>query len=169
MTAADLDSWEERLAALWASFDDYDEADFRRAIDTLVAELPEGSAIGMFERACAADSTGLEAVAVDLYQRALAAGLDGLRRRRTAIQLASSLRNVGKAREAVVLLTAEREAVSDELDDALTATLALCLTDSGREREAVSILLTALVPYLPRYQRSMGNYAKALLEEPEPS
>jgi tetratricopeptide repeat protein len=40
--------------------------------------------------------------------------------------------------------------------------LALALVDVGREREAVSHALTALAPHLPRYQRSLGNYAQLL-------
>ena len=62
------------------------------------------------------------------------------------------------------LLTEERERGSDELDDALSATLALALTSVGREREAVSIAVAALAPHLPRYQRSMANYARLLVE-----
>jgi Tetratrico peptide repeat len=42
--------------------------------------------------------------------------------------------------------------------------LALALVDVGREREAVSHALTALAPHLPRYQRSLGNYAQSLLD-----
>jgi hypothetical protein len=53
---------------------------------------------------------------------------------------------------------------SDQLDDAVKAFLALALTDLGREREAVSIAVAALAPHLPRYQRSMANYARLLLE-----
>jgi Tetratrico peptide repeat len=92
----------------------------------------------------------------------------GERRRRAVIQLASSLRNLGQAQESVGLLTAELAAGSDHLDDAVRAFLALALVDVGREREAASLALAALAPHLPRYQRSLGNYAK-LLVEPEPS
>jgi tetratricopeptide repeat protein len=52
------------------------------------------------------------------------------------------------------------------LDDAVRATLALCLADLGREREGLALVLGALAPHLPRYQRSMANYAR-LLVEPE--
>jgi hypothetical protein len=38
----------------------------------------------------------------------------------------------------------------------------------GREREAVSIAIGALAAHLPRYQRSMANYARALVE-PDPT
>jgi len=50
------------------------------------------------------------------------------------------------------------------LDDAVRGFLALALVGVGREREAAAIAIEALAPHLPRYQRSMGNYARALLE-----
>jgi hypothetical protein len=37
--------------------------------------------------------------------------------------------------------------------------------DTGREREAVSVALTALAPHLPRYQRSLANYARELSDQ----
>ncbi|HEU5357435.1 MAG TPA: tetratricopeptide repeat protein [Actinocrinis sp.] len=42
--------------------------------------------------------------------------------------------------------------------------LALALVDVGREREAVSLALRALAPHLPRYQRSLANYGRLLIE-----
>jgi hypothetical protein len=118
--------------------------------------------VAAFERASAQDSTGHSDLAVPLYQEALARHLDGIRRRRAVIQLASSLRNLGRAQESVELLTAERVPGSDGLDDAVDAFLALALADTGREREAASIALAALAPHLPRYQRSVANYARLL-------
>lgn len=161
--------WEDRVAAAWATLDDYAEEDapaFRAVIDALVAELPEDSPRGPFERACAWDSTGRSDRAVPLYREALARGLDGYQGRRARIQLSSSLRNVGRAEEGVKLLTPELDAPSDELDDAVRATLALCLSSLGRDREGLSLVLGALAPHLPRYQRSMANYARALVEPP---
>ncbi|MGC9666905.1 tetratricopeptide repeat protein [Planosporangium sp. 12N6] len=159
--------WEQRLADAWASIDRHDEADFRALIDALVAELPSGSAVGPFERAAAFDSTGHSDRAIPLYREALDRGLTGERRRRAVIQMASSLRNLGRAEESVALLTAELGAGSDHLDDAVRAFLALALVDVGRDREAVSLALGALAPHLPRYQRSLANYAR-LLMEPDP-
>ncbi len=163
-------SWEDRVAAAWASFDDYPEErahEFRALIDTLVAELPDGSPLGPFERACAWDSTGHSDRAVPLYREALARGLDEASRykgRRARIQLSSSLRNTGEAEAGVRLLTPELDAPSDELDDAVRACLALCLSALGRDREGLSLVLGALAPHLPRYQRSMASYARALVE-----
>jgi tetratricopeptide (TPR) repeat protein len=162
--------WEDRVAAAWATFDDYPEAraaDFRAVIDALVAELPDGSPLGPFEQACAWDSTGHSDKAAPLYREALASGLSeasGYKGRRAKIQLSSSLRNIGRAEEGVKLLTPELDAPSDELDDAVRACLALCLSSLGRDREGLSLVLGALAPHLPRYQRSMANYARALVE-----
>jgi tetratricopeptide (TPR) repeat protein len=164
MTTAD---WEQRVADAWASIDERDEAGFLAVMEKLVEELPPGDPDGLFERAASLDSTGHSDLAVPLYQRALGAGLTGERRRRAVIQMASSLRNLGRSQESVALLTAELDAGSDHLDDAVKTVLALALTDIGREREAVSIAVGALAAHLPRYQRSMANYAR-LLVQPDP-
>ena len=156
--------WEQRLADLWASLDDYSEQAFLHEMNLLVGELPANSAVAAFERAGALDSTGHSDLAVPLYRSALALGLEGQRRRRAVIQLASSLRNIGEAAESVALLTAERARASDELDDAVCATLALALVDLGCEREAVSVALTALSAHMTRYRRSMARYASLLAE-----
>jgi tetratricopeptide (TPR) repeat protein len=161
-----LNGYDRRSEELWASIDDYDAEAFRAKIDELVAELPADSAVAAFERACAFDSTGHPDRAVPLYRQALERDLDGERRRRAVIQLASSLRNLDQIAESVDLLTAERDQPTDRLDDAVSAFLALALVDSGREREAVSVALAALAPHLPRYQRSVANYAQALVDEP---
>jgi tetratricopeptide (TPR) repeat protein len=156
--------WERRAAALWASIDDYEPAEFRAQVAALTAELPPGSGVAPFERACAFDSTGHPDEAVPLYREALELGLEGERRRRATIQMASSLRNLGDAEQCVELTRAEQARTSDHLDDAVAAVLALGLADLGREREGLSIVLAALAPHLPRYQRSMGNYARMLVE-----
>jgi hypothetical protein len=170
--------WEDRVAAAWAAFDDYAEetasisssaagADFRAVIDALVAELPADSPLRPFEQACAWDSTGHSDRAVPLYREALTLGLSGYQGRRAKIQLSSSLRNIGQAEEGVKLLTPELDAPSDELDDAVRACLALCLSSLGRDREGLSLVLGALAPHLPRYQRSMANYARLLVRTEE--
>jgi hypothetical protein len=160
------DDWEQRIAALWAGIDEHSPEDFRARIEALAAECPEGDAAALFERACANDSTGRPDAAEPLYREALAAGLTGIRRRRAVIQLASSVRNLGRADESVALLTAERDAGSDELDDAVVAFLALALADVGREREAAGLALEALAGHLPRYNRSLAAYARELSSSP---
>jgi hypothetical protein len=159
--------WESRIAAAWATLDVVDDDAFVAAIAALADEAPAGTGIGHFERAAAYDSTGHSDLAVPLYESALAAGLTGLRRRRAVIQLASSLRNLGRSEQSLALLSTELDAGSDELDDALRGFLALALCDAGREREAAAIALRALAPHLPRYQRSLANYARLLVEPDE--
>ncbi len=160
---------QQQLTDLWAGADDHEPADFRALVDAAVAELPTDHPVALFERACANDSTGRPDRAVPLYEQALAAGLTGLRRRRAVIQLASSLRNLGRAEEAVELLSAERGRAVDPaaagLDDAVAAFLALALADTGRAREATGLALGALAPHLPRYTRSLANYAAARAQE----
>jgi hypothetical protein len=167
-----VQDWEKRIGDAWASIDDYEgrEGDFRAIIDCLAEELPDGDPIAAFERACAWDSTGRSDRAVPLYEWALGHGLAGYRRRRAVIQLASSLRNIGQVEKAIELLEAERSIDPVTVDnqtrmlaDAISAVLALCLVEAGRGREAVSVAVAALAPHLPRYQRSMANYARLLV------
>ena len=160
--------WERRTAEAWASFDQHDGDDFVLLIERLAGELAPQDPAGLFERAGSLDAVGRTAQAVPLYRDALDGGLAGDRRRPAVIQLASSLRALGEAQESIALLTAEMAATSDELDDAVKAVLALALADAGREREAVAIAVGALAAHLPRYQRSMENYARLLLE-PDPA
>lgn len=170
-TSSDTSDWERRVDALWAALDTYeDPAAFRARIAELAAERPAEDPAALFERGAAHDSTGLPEEAVTLYRRALDAGLTGLRRRRAVIQLASSLRNLGRPDRSVQLLTEERAIPAERLDadetalaGAVDAFLALALADTGRDREAASLALGALAPLLPRYNRSLAHYARALL------
>ncbi|HWH96071.1 MAG TPA: tetratricopeptide repeat protein [Baekduia sp.] len=156
--------WERRSSELWSLLDDLDPQEFRARIDALAGELADDDPVGLFERGCANDSTGRPEVAVPLYRQALERGLTGIRRRRAVIQMASSLRNLGEAQTSVELLRAERERGSDDLDDAVVATLALALADTGRPREAAGLAIGALARHLPRYNRSMADYARALAD-----
>ncbi|MEE1819422.1 tetratricopeptide repeat protein [Streptomyces sp. SP18ES09] len=165
--------WDSRVAALWERLDDHEPADFRAQVAALAAERPADDPAAVFELGAAHDSTGLPEEAVAHYQRALDMGLTGLRRRRAVIQLASSLRNLGRPDRSVDLLTAERDIPADRLDaderalaGAVDAFLALALADTGRDREAASLALGALAPLLPRYNRSLAYYAKDLLKTP---
>jgi tetratricopeptide (TPR) repeat protein len=155
--------WVQRLARLWASIDEVPAEDFLAAMEKLVGERPEDDPVGLFEHASALDSTGHTELAVERYRRALARELPGQRRRRAVIQLASSLRALGQAAESVALLTAELDELSDDLDDAVRAFLALALTSVGREREAVALALTTLAPHLARYNQSLEAYARQIV------
>jgi hypothetical protein len=158
-------TWQQRMDDLWAGFDAHAPDDFVAAVRALVAERPEGDTLASYWMGSAYDSTGHEAEAAVHYQAAFDAGLPDDLRRPATIQYASTLRNLGRAADGAELLRKERGAASDELDDAVAATLALALVDSGREREAVGVVLGALAPHLTRYNRSMANYARLLVEE----
>src|SRR3954468_4985428 len=107
--------WGRRLARLWDSLDDRAEDDFLGEMAELVAERPEDDPVGLFEMGAAFDSTGPPDLAVRAYRAGLAGGLEGYRRRRAVIQLASSLRNLGEVDESVALLSAELESGPGEL------------------------------------------------------
>jgi tetratricopeptide (TPR) repeat protein len=157
---SDTGDWERRAAALWEAFDGTPEEEFLARMGALAAERPADDPRAAYELGSAEDSTGHSDRAVPHYRRALELGLPGRLRRECVVQLASSLRNLGQAGESERLLREEREGGSDELDDALDAFRALALVDLGREREAVALLLTALAGHLPRYERSVRNYAR---------
>ena len=55
----DADAAREQLVAdLWNALDDHDPETFVAKLDILVAQLPHDSALGLFERGAAQDSTG---------------------------------------------------------------------------------------------------------------
>jgi hypothetical protein len=156
------DTWQTRIDAVWADDALDDDARITR-IDALAAERPEGDALALYERGGARDSAGYEAEAEVLYRQAFAAGLTGTTRRRAVIQLASTLRNLGRVDESLAMLRAEYEAPQgDRFDDAVAAFYAFALTSAGEPELAASIALETLAPHLPAYNRSVRGYARAL-------
>lgn len=164
------DDWDERVNAVWSTAAQRSEDDVLTTILALADERPEGDADAIFERASAYDYVGREAEAEPCYRKALAAGLAGERRPRALIQLASTLRNLGRAAEGADLLRAEaadgdqNPDQNPDLADVRTAFLALMLLDSGRPDEAVGRALLALARHLPEYRRAVTYYADELLE-----
>lgn len=158
-----MPTWEERIAAIWAD-DTLTDGERIDRIDDLARELPDGDAVALFERAGARDSAGAETEAEPLYRRALEAGLDDEHRTRAVIQLASTLRNLGRTDEALGMLRAEYDrGPGAPLHDAAAAFYALALVSDGDAVAAASVALTALAPHLPRYNRSVTGYAAELL------
>jgi hypothetical protein len=97
---------------------------------------------------------------VELYRHALVLGLDDEHRPQCVIQLASSLRNLGRYDEALAVVVAEEElSASGPYRDAVAAVHALTLASAGQPAQGLSVALLALVPHLPRYHRSMTAYA----------
>ncbi|BCW68111.1 hypothetical protein NicSoilB4_28740 [Arthrobacter sp. NicSoilB4] len=158
-----IDEWERRVADFWTSFEvsPRDGADIVDELDALAAASPASDGRAHFERACIRDSTGRTADAVAFYEAGLAAGLDPIRRTRAQVQMASSQRALGHTGEALEILS---RADPHALGGAPSAVKALALRDAGRHDEALRVALEALIPHLPRYQRSMANYARLLTE-----
>lgn len=132
----------------------------------LAEERPSGDADALFECGSAFDYVGREAEAEPYYRGALVAGLAGERRPRAVVQLASTLRNLGRAAEGADLLRAEAGGpdLTADLADVQSAFLALMLLDSGRPDEAVGRALLALARHLNQYRRAVTFYADELLE-----
>ena len=156
------EDWSARVAAVWDEADELDDAVLLERIDALVAERPGDDPDAAFEAASVRDSIGMEAEAAVEYQRALDLGLAGFNRSRTFIQYASTLRNLGRYDEALALLDLLEP--DNELADAASATRALVLVSAGRPVEGAGIAIAALARHLPRYQRSMANYARDLID-----
>jgi tetratricopeptide (TPR) repeat protein len=161
--------WQTRVDAVWADAANLTDDELVSRIDALAAERGPNDAVALAERGGARDSAGLEEEAVPFYRAALAAGLDDARRGQVVIQLASTVRNLGRPEESLELLSAEFAGQPQHLlADAATAFAALALASAGRPTEGLVAVLHALAPHLPRYQRAVNAYADELLENPTP-
>ena len=99
-----------------------------------------------------------------LYREALALGLPDDERAQCTIQLASTVRNLGRPEETLTLLSAEFDSRPESpYAGAAAATRALALATLGRTTEALVVALHGLANTLPRYQRSMHAYADELV------
>lgn len=152
--------WNRRIDGFWAEADDTRPDDMWTALNPLLAERPSGDAAALFERASLHDMLGEELEAIPLYRDAIQAGLDDERAGYAAIQLGSSLRNVGDFDEAL----AELEPLCDDerLGAAARAFIALTLHDLGRHTDALRIVMTDHAPNVPIYGRALGEYAGLL-------
>jgi tetratricopeptide (TPR) repeat protein len=158
-----VESWESRVAAVWAVAESTPDESVLVAIDALVAERGADDAAALFEAASVRDYLSREAEAEPLYREAITAGLDAERHPQAVIQLASTLRNMGRPAEAVDLLNdLLAEHASDEWTAPAAAFLALSLASDGRERDAASVALYALADSLPVYSSAVKRYALEL-------
>ena len=157
------ETWDDRVAQVWAEAEQLSDDVVLSRIDALVEERGDADAAAAFEAASVRDYLGHEAEAAPLYRRALQSGLTGPRRPQATIQLASTLRTLGRHDEALDLL---EEHLAEHGDDEWTAPaaafLALTLASAGREREAASVALVALSATLPAYSGAVRRYALEL-------
>jgi cyanophycin synthetase len=152
---------EAAIAALWAVEDPTTRISAGRAL----AEEHPGDGRVVFEYAGTFDSAGREDEAVPLYREALASGLREPYRHRAQLQLASSLRNLGRLDEAEEVV----DEVVSRYPNSVGAAMfrALVLYDSGRSGEALRDLLTSLATSstdddVARYRRALTAYARSL-------
>ena len=129
----------------------------------LAVQYPDDARV-QFETGGAYDSAGHEAEAVTYYRRALALGLPEDALPKVAVQLGSSLRNIGEYAEAVAIL--EQAAARFPENHAVRAFLALALFSAGRQAEALAVMLRMTVEtpgFYERYHRSLRQYADMLV------
>lgn len=153
-------TWQQQVDDIWARSGELGDQGVMDAMDALAASAPD-PALAAFERGGSRDSAGREAEAEALYREALALGLPEDERAQCTIQLASTIRNLGRAEESLALLRGAEP--YPPYSAAFAAFEALTLATLGRPTEGLSLALTALAPTLPRYQRSVAGYAEELL------
>ena len=155
--------WHSRVSEIWASAGTMADIDVVAAIDALVAERAADDASAVFEAASVRDYAGLESEAEPLHRRAIELGLDDATLPQAIIQLASTLRNIGKIEESVGMLQRHlQQHPDDKWTGPTSAFLALALISRGNERDGASVALTALAEYLPVYSGTVRNYARQL-------
>jgi predicted Zn-dependent protease len=125
------------------------------------------------EAAYALDRNGDEPAAIRHYDAAWQLGVPDELRRAFVVGYGSTLRNVGRAEEAVVVLT--EEIARDPDYPPLAAFLALALHSSGHRSAALATMLGCLLDVtrkhagavhpLDGYQRALSDYTRELLDE----
>lgn len=119
----------------------------------------------IFELGGAYDSAGYEAEAIPQYRRAIDLGLSGEFLPRVAVQLGSSLRNVGQYDEAAQVLRTACDQFPEHR--ALRMFLALALHSAGKSQVALVELLDLVLNIpdaLEGYNRSLRYYTDELRE-----
>ncbi|PRB68797.1 tetratricopeptide repeat protein [Arthrobacter sp. MYb213] len=155
-----ISTFSEQLEVFWRSAKGKSPQTLREELDELLAQRPAGDAVVLFERASLHDYLGEEAQAVEPYRAAIATGLEPDKLDEARIQLASTLRNLGEAGQAVELLQLI-QTPSHVYRDA-QAFLALALYDAGEPQQALRVALQTLAPTLSLYGRPVRDYAKEL-------
>lgn len=142
------------------------------AAQELAAQRPS-SVLVRIEAAYALDRDGDERAAIRHYDAAWQLGVPDDLRRTFVVGYGSTLRNVGRAEEAVVVLT--EEVARDPAYPPLAAFLALALHSAGHRSAALATMLGCLLDVthqhagavhpLDGYQRALGDYYRELIDE----
>lgn len=153
--------YEGEIAALWELADADDRV---RAAESLVVDHPDDARL-LHELASALHKAAQETEAIARYREALDAGLREPYRHRAQLQLAASLRIVGRPDEAVSLL--DDVLLQRPANTAATMLLALVRTDLGQDRQAVADLIRAVLegttdPETQAYRHDLRRFADDL-------
>lgn len=114
------------------------------------------------------DREGREREAIKFYDEAWRAGVPEPQRKRFIVGYGSTLRNVGRADDAVAILG---EAIAAHPDyPAFVPFLALALADAGHPKAALATMLGCLLDVaapgaFDGYERALGEYHRELLED----
>lgn len=154
--------WEAQIERYWERVDRARPEAALHDMRELVRLRPQHDPEARFELASVHDFLGQEREAIPLYEAALSDGLAGSRRSQAVIQLASSLRNVGRPADAAQVLM--DHPVDENTRSAAQAFLSLVLHDEGNHEAALQLALLALAPTLPLYGAAIERYARALTE-----
>lgn len=155
-------AWSAAVAELWDRFDEKPRDEAVAAMRALASAYPGADGRAAFELAGMYDSHGFEHEAEREYERALSLGLEPEQHAQLAVQYGSTLRNTGRLDDAIAVL--EGAPTHPSTGAAPRVFLALALHSAGRHDEAMRVVVEAIEPTLPRYNRSVRNYAAALTE-----
>ncbi len=145
------------------------EGQAERAVEHFgrLAERYPNRAVAHLELASTLDNLGREAEAIPSYRRALELHLPDEDAIKALLGLGSSLRNVGKSKEAVQILRDGKSRFPGHA--AMRVFLALALHGAGRPQEALVELLELTQeqlhsPEMTEYARSIRQYTEELKE-----
>lgn len=122
----------------------------------------------LLDAAYAHDRAGDERGAIKFYDAAYRAGVPESERRKFLVGYCSTLRNVGRAEEAVAILG--EAIVTDPEYPAFAAFLALALADAGHPKAALATMLGCALDAARNgafdgYERALTEYHRELLEK----
>jgi tetratricopeptide (TPR) repeat protein len=157
---------EEEIAAVRALREAKRGGEHLEAARAIAAKYPEQASAQM-EAAYGNDREGFERVAIRHYEEAYRLGVPAADRRRFLVGFGSTLRNVGRADDAVGILA---QAIADDPDyPAFAAFLALALSSAGHPKAALATMLGCVLDVAPPgaldgYERALAEYHQELLD-----
>jgi len=157
----------ELEAAIIAGFDARDRANMSPTIEYFAAllEANPGNAAVLYELAGAYDTAGQEGKAEKYYLEAFDAGLSGDRHRRALLQYGSTLRNLGRFEESLIVFADARQQYPES--DSLRVFEMMSLHAAGRPNTALAEALSLIADRvdsaeIKRYEAAVRGNAEYL-------